>query len=153
MSSSSARIHQGDAGGSLTAPAINSLSFGEKFELMAEILGSVSSKDRLRLLKGSAGLFGHRVMPGSASPVLQVPQAPKVGQRPKAPAQPKSSDAKQKRINAEIRELNSQIKRESAKVGSRLSESHDLMQARQRLFRAKRGKEASAFSSDTEEEH
>jgi len=113
--------------------------------LMAKVLDGLSSKDRLRAIRAAAGLYGHRVMPGNGTwgtPAPRSVQVPNVGGRPKVPAQPRSSkSAKQKKIVAEIREVNSQIKEKSVALGERLPMADPLLERRSHLFRALHGRE------------
>jgi len=134
------------------APDPSCLSFGEKFQLMTEILDSCGGKDKLKLLRSLAGQNGHRVLPGLGTQPVVAPNAIRVSSRPKTTSQPKSSkSALQRKIDIEIKELNSKIKIESGKLGGRLSETHPLIQQRLQLFRVKHESEAVTGSSHCEE--
>jgi hypothetical protein len=120
-------------------------SYGVAVASISRILQGLSGKDRLRALRAVSGEFGHRVLPGlgTQGPIRNL-SVPPVGSRPKAPIQPRSTKtAEQKRIDSKIKELNSKIKEKSAHLGVPLSETDILLRERQRLFRAKHGKEAS----------
>jgi hypothetical protein len=67
---------------------------------------------------------------------------PVVGKIPRGVSQPASTkSALQKRLNSEIRELNSQIKEKSVLEKRRLPEEDPLIQKRYQLFRVKRERE------------
>jgi hypothetical protein len=113
-------------------------TFGDAFIAAKTIFDGVSGQDRLALLKSLGGLYGHRVIPGTGT----GPQGPALsrlteGKVPKGPSQRKSQkSAKQIEIQADISRLNREISVESKKTGSRLPDSHVLIEERRRLFRA-----------------
>jgi vacuolar-type H+-ATPase subunit I/STV1 len=115
---------------------------------LSEILQGLSGRDRLRALRAVAGEFGHRVLPGLGTQgPIPTGARPSVGQRPKAPTQARSTkSAKQKQIDAKIKELNSEIKAKSAAKGEKLSMTDPLIEQRRQLFRAKHEREAGTVS-------
>jgi hypothetical protein len=65
-----------------------------------------------------------------------------VGKRPVAAQQPKSTkSALQKRLDTEIKELNSEIKEKSVREKRRLPQEDPLIQKRYQLFRDKHERE------------
>lgn len=147
--------HSGDPLTAVMPPgrSLESLSLGEKIESMLQLLESCNSRDRLRLLRGAGGAFGHKVQPGFL-PQVVAPQAPTVGGKPKAPRQPKSvKSAEQRSIDKQIKDINVQILAASKESGARLQPGHPLLVSRQRLFHVKRGEEASGCASPSEAEH
>jgi len=132
----------------MSSPSVSSCDpIGGAISSILAVLEGLSGRDRLRALRACAGAHGHRVLPGNGTfgptPARGVPA---VGSRPMAPAQPRSSkSAEQKKIDAEIRELNSRIKAKSAACGERLSETDPLIERRQWLFRVKHERATPAF--------
>jgi hypothetical protein len=118
---------------------------GQAYSSVRKVLLGLSGRDRLAILRMAAGEFGHRVLPGLGT-AMQLPYIPKVGQKPKAPAQPKSSKtAEQKEIQAKIKEINLQIKAKSIKDRKPLPKEDALIQDRNRLFRALHDEENSSI--------
>lgn len=125
----------------------NAVSLGNAIVTILNVLEGLSGRDRLKALRAVSGSFGHRVLPGLGTWTAPVTGGVKVDQRPKAPEQPRSTkSAKQKDIDRQIKELNSQIKSKAASQGSRLKENDPLLARRQHLFRVKHGREANAIS-------
>jgi len=121
---------------------------------ISKILNGLSGRDRLRALRAAAGEFGHRVLPGTGTQGTQsrLASVPSVGGRVRSPPQPRSSkSAEQKEIDAQIKELNSLIKRKSVALGERLSETDPLIERRRYLFRVKHGKEDGSPSLQSRE--
>jgi hypothetical protein len=128
---------------------LSTLSFGQKFEIISDILGACPGREKLRLLKAVSGECGHRVMAGLGTAVTAVPGVPSVNSRPKAPV-PIPAKKSPEEISAQkrIKELNSLIKTASQTEGRKLPFDHPLLVERQQLFLVKHGK---ALSSEPEE--
>jgi hypothetical protein len=99
------------------------------------------AKKRLPMLKAVAGACGHRVIPGTGlSTNGRYPSVPKIGSKAKSPSVSKSyKTAEQRKIESEIKEVNSKIKERSKRSGKKLDAEDPLLLERNCLFRDLQG--------------
>jgi hypothetical protein len=115
---------------------------GAAFEQTRLILDKLGTSERLKLLRGLAGLYGHRVLPGTgAGPQSGPARSIKMGFVPKGPSTPKSQkSAEQIEIQKKIRLINKRIATEGKSLGKRLPDDHALIIERNQLFLDFQGK-------------
>jgi len=127
-------------------------NWGKALSSIRAVLDGLNGKERLATLKAVAGLYGHRVLPGTGNNPPLIRGSVSVGSVPKGPAQPKSSKSRETReIQKKISELNSEIKKKSVASGGILPAGDSLLEQRNRLFRDYKSSREQISSEETSE--